>query len=964
MAYLTAHSLGRRLLYAAPLAALACVLLAPAGAPAATDDGTISVTIPVAAPEITKAEQGHELSVEGFGRLLVPGKPNLPSKIFAVAIPPGAEFAGLTFDTGAGVVLPGTYNVPPVPLPRVIGQEDPFVYAQEQRVYEQNYNAVYGNDAAYPQNVAEFVRTARYRKYNLVDVRVTPFAYRPVSGQLTYYPSVTVHVDYRVPAQPRAAMVDNLTRTERIAEEIIINYEQAASWYPHGGRGGRGLHDFVIITLDSLTSSVAPLVSWETGKGRTVEVVTTSWISSNYSGYDLAEKMRNFLRDKYPYGEWGIEDVLLVGHYDNVPMRRCWQDIGYGMPETDLYYAELSLPDSESWDANGNHRYGEDSDPIDFYSEVNVGRIPWSQPDTVLHICEKSVAYEQNSDPAFKKNILLLGAYFWPDTDNAVLMEAKVNQSWMADWTMTRMYEEPQSNYDMDYNLSYANVRDVWSAGSFAFVDWAGHGSPTACYEYYPSQAFVDTNTCSYLNDNYPSIIFADACSNSDTDNLNIGQAMLEQGGVGFLGSTKVALGRPGWRGPMDGSSQSFDYFFTTSVTSTDYTQGAGHQWALRQMYTNGLWGYVKYEMFEWGAFWGNPDLSMGGPPVLSISFPDGLPQILAPGEAYDITVRIDEGAEEYVPGSGTLYYRYDGGEFQTSPLVSQGGELYLATLPPAQCDDTPEFYFSAEGTESGVVYQPPGAPDDVFTAAVGEIVVIWEDDFNTDQGWTVENSGDLETGAWVRVVPSQGGEPRGDPQEDYDGSGMCFVTGNGHEEDIDGGYTWLMSPTIDLSDEAEAEIEYALWYTNNYGSNPNNDLFKTYVSNDDGANWVVAEVVGPQTPGGGWNEHSFRVADFVTPTSQVKVRFEASDLGGGSVVEAGIDAFAVSTFECEGACVGDIDGDGDTDHSDLGELLAAWCTQAGDPNWNPNADLDGDGHVGHGDLGILLADWGCGVNP
>ena len=53
---------------------------------------------------------------------------------------------------------------------------------------------------------------------------------------------------------------------------------------------------------------------------------------------------------------------------------------------------------------------------------------------------------------------------------------------------------------------------------------------------------------------------------------------------------------------------------------------------------------------------------------------------------------------------------------------------------------------------------------------------------------------------------------------------------------------------------------------------------------------------------------------------------------------------------------------DGNTDHSDLGALLAAWCTHEGDPNWNPAADLDGDGHVGHGDLGILLADWGCGT--
>ena len=70
-------------------------------------------------------------------------------------------------------------------------------------------------------------------------------------------------------------------------------------------------------------------------------------------------------------------------------------------------------------------------------------------------------------------------------------------------------------------------------------------------------------------------------------------------------------------------------------------------------------------------------------------------------------------------------------------------------------------------------------------------------------------------------------------------------------------------------------------------------------------------------------------------------------------------------TWEFSGGepeCPGDIDGDGDTDHSDLGELLAAWCTHEGDPNWNPDADLDGDGHIGHGDLGILLADWGCGT--
>jgi len=69
---------------------------------------------------------------------------------------------------------------------------------------------------------------------------------------------------------------------------------------------------------------------------------------------------------------------------------------------------------------------------------------------------------------------------------------------------------------------------------------------------------------------------------------------------------------------------------------------------------------------------------------------------------------------------------------------------------------------------------------------------------------------------------------------------------------------------------------------------------------------------------------------------------------------------FWVVTLTEPEPCVGDIDGDGDTDHSDLGELLSAWGSEPGDPNWNPNADLDGDGQVGHSDLGILLADWGC----
>ncbi len=865
----------------------------------------ITVTIPAGSYQITDTERGQEITVEDFGYLLVPGKPALPSKIFAIAIPPGAEVVDVSFDAGRGITLPGVYEIAPAPLPRVIGQEDPFIYEKEKQLYQKNFESVYGSDDLYPQEVVEFVRAAGYRKYNLVDVRVVPFTYRPISGKLVCYPEIAVRVSYRPSSRLSEAIVDNLERTERIAEEIIVNYDQAMSWYPQEMPMVSDLHDFVIITLSSLAESVAPLVDWETTKGRNVEVVTTSWIDANYSGYDLAEKMRNFLREKHPSSEWGIEDVLLVGHYDDVPMRRTWQDVGYGKPETDFYYADLSLPDDQSWDIDQDHLYGEDADINDFYAEVSVGRIPWSDPGVVLSICEKSVAYEQNDDPTFKKNILLLGAFFWDDdpnprTDCAVLMEAKVDQPWMSDWTMTRMYELGYSTYPMDYDLRNSNVVSVWSSGTYAFVNWAGHGSPYSSHRYHDTgEAFIHSSNCPQLNDDYPAIIFADACSNSDTDYLNIGQAMMRQGAVGFWGATKVAYGCPGWTGPLDGSSQSLDYFFTTYVTSGEYSQGGAHQRALRDMYLYGLWYNVKYETFEWGALWGNPDLGMA-PPVprpLVILLPDGLPEYLEPGVPTTFIVRIENGGQNYVAGTGRLHYRYDGGDFLTSELTSIGKGLYEATLPPAGCDAVPEFYISAMGDGGSTVLSPPDAPNSVYTALVGTVTIVMEDNFETHQGWTV--SGDALDGHWERGVPVGGGG-RGDPPRDFDGSGRCYLTGNEvGDSDVDGGYTYLTSPTIDLCEIEDPQVEYALWYTNNVGNAPNNDLFKTYISSDNGASWVLAETIGPASIGG-WAEHSFNVTDFVTPTEQTKVRFEASDLDSASVVEAGIDAFRVVIVECD----------------------------------------------------------------
>ena len=97
---------------------------------------------------------------------------------------------------------------------------------------------------------------------------------------------------------------------------------------------------------------------------------------------------------------------------------------------------------------------------------------------------------------------------------------------------------------------------------------------------------------------------------------------------------------------------------------------------------------------------------------------------------------------------------------------------------------------------------------------------------------------------------------------------------------DVDGGYTRLLSPAIDLSSATEAVVTYAVWYSNNNGSDPNNDYFYVHVSSDNGSNWTLAQTLGPTTTDE-WKVYSWKVTDYApTLTSQMKFRFEASDLG------------------------------------------------------------------------------------
>lgn len=191
---------------------------------------------------------------------------------------------------------------------------------------------------------------------------------------------------------------------------------------------------------------------------------------------------------------------------------------------------------------------------------------------------------------------------------------------------------------------------------------------------------------------------------------------------------------------------------------------------------------------------------------------------------------------------------------------------------------------------------------DTVVTAFNNDLTIYltpgYYDDFEFDFGWSV--SGTATSGMWERGVPNPTTNVVSSQDAQWDCGKKAFVTGNDvglnpDHDDVDGGFTQLLSPQMDFSSYSTPYINFATSFFCYHGPGNFDDTLKVYLSN--GTNSVL--IYQPTTPEG--NPMSFEytsipLSGLLPFTNTMQVQLVISDLNPNvNITEAGFDHFSIT---------------------------------------------------------------------
>ena len=177
----------------------------------------------------------------------------------------------------------------------------------------------------------------------------------------------------------------------------------------------------------------------------------------------------------------------------------------------------------------------------------------------------------------------------------------------------------------------------------------------------------------------------------------------------------------------------------------------------------------------------------------------------------------------------------------------------------------------------------------------------VFADDFEAANGWTTNGGGgDTATsGQWQRGDPqatSSGGVSLqlGNTTSGVNGLITGPLAGSGAgANDVDNGITTIRSPLITLPSSGSLSLSFS-WYLAHLSNSSSADFFRVRIVTG-GSSSIIGTASGAATNrAGSWATASLSLNAFAGQT--IRVQFEAADLSGASLVEAGVDDVVITS--------------------------------------------------------------------
>lgn len=294
-------------------------------------------------------------------------------------------------------------------------------------------------------------------------------------------------------------------------------------------------YDLLIISSDIFQHLSIELANHKKDFNTKTIIKNTGDLYGKFDGKDKQEQIKYCI--KQAYDTHHISSVLLIGDFNDIPVRYCHNNDEFQSLEpyfiSDLYYADLYDDNGcfSSWNADGDSLFGEwngqfaEDNDISLTPEVSIGRLPCSNRFELKTMIDKIIRYETSLDTdEWFHRIVVAGGDTYSEARgyNGTVFQLYEGEEQaikiigvMSDFQSTPLFASKGT-------LSTFSLLNAISKGC-GFLYLSGHGSPGLWCTHPPNSAEKVGNFPNYLipllrNRIKLPICLVGACQNSKFD--------------------------------------------------------------------------------------------------------------------------------------------------------------------------------------------------------------------------------------------------------------------------------------------------------------------------------------------------------------------------------------------------------------------------------------------------------------